>query len=92
MKIKEMKSKIEEIINDLLEGFEEDYVLKKLELRTGGRNSLLRIRVDKKEGISIDECAKISKELSVKLDVADIIRGPYRLEVSSPGIEGEEND
>jgi len=37
--------------------------------------------------VTIDDCVKVSKELSTRLDVEDPIPGHYTLEVSSPGIE-----
>ena len=49
----------------------------------------LRVYVDGENGISIDACAAISRQLSKVLDVEDIISGHYYLEVSSPGINRE---
>ena len=51
------------------------------------RDWYLRVFVDKAGGIDLDDCQKISEELSAKLDAADIIGGAYILEVSSPGID-----
>jgi ribosome maturation factor RimP len=48
---------------------------------------LLRIFIDKEEGITIDDCEKISKYLGAILDVEDPFPGPYTLEVSSPGLD-----
>jgi ribosome maturation factor RimP len=42
---------------------------------------------DPSEGISFDECERVSRDLSAALDVADAITHAYRLEVSSPGID-----
>lgn len=52
-----------------------------------GSLKFLRIYADKDGGISIDDCEKISRELSVLLDEHDPIKENYILEVSSPGIE-----
>ena len=45
------------------------------------------IDVDKAEGIKVEDCADVSRQLSALLDVEDPIAGEYCLEVSSPGIE-----
>lgn len=58
-----------------------------LDFATGEKRSILRIYVDKEDGVTIAECTKLSRDLSVVLDVEDIIRGHYTLEVSSPGLE-----
>ncbi len=85
-----LEEKIKEIVNTTLKGFEEGFTLRKLEVKDKGKVGLLRIFADKPGGITIDDCARISRELSVQLDIADSIRGSYRLEVSSPGISKEE--
>jgi len=51
-----------------------------------GKTAIFRIFADTKEGITLDECAKISKKLSNYLDEVDFGKGEYTLEVSSPGI------
>jgi ribosome maturation factor RimP len=51
-----------------------------------GKHSLLRIYIDKSEGIGIDDCQAVSKQVSALLDVEDPIQGNYSLEISSPGI------
>lgn len=63
------------------------YDLWGIEFRPHGRGqSLLRIYIDHEEGISVDDCEKVSREVSRMLDVEDPIRGEYVLEVSSPGL------
>jgi Uncharacterized protein conserved in bacteria len=47
---------------------------------------VLRIYIDKEGGISVDDCAKLSRELGTLLDIHDVIPGSYTLEVSSPGL------
>nr|WP_300004576.1 ribosome maturation factor RimP [Tissierella sp.] len=47
----------------------------------------LKVYVDKIGGISLDDCQKMSQELSEKLDEKDPIPGEYYLEVSSPGLD-----
>jgi len=81
-----IEEKIKEIVNTLLEKFDDGLTLKELKVKDKGRVGLLRVFVDKPGGITIDDCARISKELSVQLDIADPMKRPYRLEVSSPEI------
>lgn len=58
-----------------------------LEFKKAGRSYILRIFIDKPGGINLDDCAEVSRELSVQLDVEDCIPGRYTLEVSSPGLD-----
>ncbi len=51
-----------------------------------GRRSLLRVFIDQTSGIGIEDCEKVSRQISAVLDVEDPISGNYSLEVSSPGI------
>lgn len=52
-----------------------------------GRNAVLRVYIDHPDGITVDDCARVSRQLSAVLDVADPIPGQYVLEVSSPGLD-----
>jgi ribosome maturation factor RimP len=53
-----------------------------------GRQRFLRVYIDKSEGISHNDCQAVSEQLSVILDVEDLVPGPgYILEVSSPGLD-----
>ncbi len=58
-----------------------------VEFKTEGHGWVLRVYIDAAEGITVDHCAKVSRELSAYLDVEDVIDFPYHLEVSSPGLE-----
>ncbi|MBS0288036.1 MAG: ribosome maturation factor RimP [Proteobacteria bacterium] len=53
----------------------------------GGKHTIVRIFIDKPGGITIDEIAQLSRQISVVLDVEEPIKGHYTLEVSSPGLE-----
>ena len=64
-----------------------DYELLGCELLARRHRSLLRIFIDAPGGVKLDDCAKISRQISALLDVEDPIGGSYDLEVSSPGIE-----
>ena len=55
-------------------------------LGSGGR-AIVKVFIDCHTGITVEDCATVSRELSTALDVEDLIRNPYRLEVSSPGLD-----
>lgn len=58
------------------------------DLRGGGKARTLRIVIDKPEGVTHEDCANVSREVSTLLDVEDAVPGgSYTLEVSSPGLE-----
>lgn len=78
-----MLEKIRSLVERVLEGT--TIFLVDIEIKGGNRPSLLRIYIDKPGGVTIDDCAKVSRELSDLLDMEDIISHKYTLEVSSPG-------
>lgn len=75
---------VREILDPLFLG--EGLELVDLEYRREGRGRVLRIYIDKEGGVTVDDCAKVSRELGTLLDVHDVIPGSYNLEVSSPGL------
>lgn len=52
-----------------------------------GRHSVLRVFIEHEQGISVDDCEAVSRQLSAVLDVEDPISAEYTLEVSSPGMD-----
>jgi ribosome maturation factor RimP len=58
-----------------------------VELKGSGRSHLLRIYIDRPEGVTHADCELVSREVSAALDAEDPIPGSYELEVSSPGVE-----
>jgi len=48
---------------------------------------ILRVTIDKAEGVTLDDCADLSRELSTLFDVDDVVPEHYSLEVSSPGLD-----
>lgn len=76
-----LQSLIEPIVVSL--GFE----LVGVEFLSQGKHSLLRVYIDSENGINLDDCGTVSHQLSGLLDVEDVIRGHYNLEVSSPGLD-----
>lgn len=61
--------------------------LVELQLVQRRSNSLVRVLVDKLGGISLDDCAELSRQISYLLEVEDPIERHYTLEVSSPGLD-----
>jgi len=58
-----------------------------VEVKGGRSNPLLRIYVDKPEGVTHADCQNVSEQMSAILDVEDPFPGRYVLEVSSPGLD-----
>jgi ribosome maturation factor RimP len=58
-----------------------------LEYLTQGRFTTLRIYIDAPNGVSLDQCERVSRQVSSVMDVEDPIQGEYNLEVSSPGLD-----
>jgi len=63
------------------------YELWGVEYLAQGRYSLLRIYIDKVDGITLSDCEQVSRQVTGVLDVEDPIQGAYNLEVSSPGLD-----
>lgn len=54
----------------------------------GERTSkVIEVYIDTDDGITLDVCTEISRQLSEKMDEADLITGRYRMDVSSPGVD-----
>lgn len=79
-----MQDELEQLLSPTISdmGFE----LWGCEYLSQGKHSLLRIYIDKTDGIGIEDCQEVSKQVSALLDVEDPIPGNYSLEISSPGI------
>jgi ribosome maturation factor RimP len=84
MDVYETISALERLLRPVAE--EGGYELVELQLRSEGGRWVLRLLVDRPGGITLDECGRLSRELSPHLDVADLLPFRYVLEVSSPGI------
>jgi len=63
------------------------YELVDLEFGGGHRSGTLRVYIDRAEGVGIEDCERVSREISALLDVHDPIPTTYRLEVSTPGLD-----
>lgn len=64
-----------------------DYLLLLVEMTGDGESTILRVYIDHPDGINVDDCAKVSREISALMDVEDPISQAYTLEVSSPGLD-----
>jgi len=78
-------NKVTELIEPTVEALGLD--LWGIELLQQGKFTVLRIFIESGEGITIEDCEKVSRQVSAILDVEDPISGEYTLEVSSPGID-----
>src|SRR5580693_7639785 len=79
-------SKIEEIARRVAES--EGMEIVEVEVKGGGNNRLVRIFVDKPEGVTHGDCELVSQQVGTILDVEDVMPGgSYTLEVTSPGVE-----
>ncbi|WP_317931493.1 ribosome maturation factor RimP [Halioxenophilus sp. WMMB6] len=58
-----------------------------IEYQAQGRGGVLRVFIETATGVTIDDCERVSRQLSSVLDVEDPITGEYTLEVSSPGAD-----
>lgn len=63
------------------------YELSDLEVKLGGRDGVVRLFIDKPEGVGLEDCETVSRQVSALLDVEDPLPGHYVLEVSSPGLD-----
>jgi len=73
----------------LLQPLVEDlgYELVGIEHHSNPKNPVVVVYIDRPEGIAIEDCERVSREVAALLDVEDPIPGHYNLEVSSPGVD-----
>jgi ribosome maturation factor RimP len=63
------------------------FVLFDLEVKGGGGRRIVRVVLDRPEGVSIGDCARMSREISDRIEMEDLLPGSYLIEVSSPGLD-----
>ena len=78
-------SRISKLVQPLVEELGYEFV--GLEHSSNPKNALLRIYIDQENGIDLDDCGAVSREIAAMLDVEDPISGHYNLEISSPGLD-----
>jgi len=83
--VAKIADKVLSIINPSIEDL--GYELLGIEYVPSGKHSILRLYIDSEDGIGVDDCEIVSRQVSAIMDVEDPITGQYNLEVSSPGIE-----
>lgn len=80
---------LEQNLQEMLQGAVEDLgcELWGIECQRAGRFMTVRLFIDKEGGVTVDDCADVSCQVSAILDVEDPIADKYNLEVSSPGLD-----
>ena len=78
-----------EVLSELVEPIVQSLgcVLWGIEFVSQGRQTQLRVFIDKESGIGLEDCEAVSRQFGAVLDVEDPIAGEYTLEVSSPGLD-----
>lgn len=79
------KSKLTILLQPLVEDLGYEFV--GLEYSSNPKSSKLVLYIDRPEGVQIEDCEAVSREVAALLDVEDPIVGHYTLEVSSPGLD-----
>ncbi|MGR8979015.1 MAG: ribosome maturation factor RimP [Gammaproteobacteria bacterium] len=83
--MKQAPEHLVELIEPIVEGL--GYECVGIEYHPHPKHGLLRIYIDSENGILLDDCSKVSHQISGVLDVEDPIQGNYQLEISSPGAD-----
>ncbi len=81
----DLNSKLAKLIEDIAKDLELELV--DFDFFESGTRKILRVYIDKEEGITVEHCSRLSRDLGYALDLEDIIPDAYHLEVSSPGID-----
>lgn len=80
-----LREKLIDLLEPTLESM--GYELVELECRPSANNGLVRLYIDKPDGVGLEDCEKVSHQVSGVMDVEDPMPGFYSLEVSSPGLD-----
>lgn len=84
MRVIDIEERINAMVDPIL--FELGMELVDVIYMSENKRMVLKVFIDKPGGVSLDDCSRVSRELGARLDVEDVIRQSYVLEVSSPGI------
>ena len=84
MKFDQFLEEVRQVAEPILES--EGLELVDLEYQREAQGWVLRFYIDREGGVTVEDCAEVSGELSAVLEVRDLILNPYVLEVSSPGL------
>ena len=85
MDTRRIEERIREILIPVLDQLGLELV--EITLRVEGGRWILRVTIDREDGVQVHHCTAVSREVSVHLDVEDLIPVKYYLEVSSPGLD-----
>ena len=85
MSLNDLIMKVTDLIEPVIESL--GIELDELEFKRMKGKALLRVFIDRKGGVTIDDCERVSREIEAVLDVEDPIPYSYVLEVSSPGLD-----
>lgn len=80
-----MQEQLKSLIEPVVEGL--GCRLWGIEYLAHGKRASLKVYIERDQGVDVDDCARVSRQLSAVLDVEDPIRSQYTLEVSSPGMD-----
>ncbi len=80
-----LPDKLEDIIEPVIIAMGYEFV--GAEFTKSSKNSVLVVYIDSKDGIQLEDCTRVSHQISGVLDVEDLIPGNYSLEISSPGMD-----
>ena len=80
-----MLNRLRELIRPIADAFQT--TLWGIEVLSSGKSSIVRVYIDSSNGVNVDDCAIISRQISSMLDVESFLPERYVLEVSSPGLD-----
>lgn len=80
-----LERKIEDLVKPIIENL--GYKVYDVLYQKEGKDNYLRIFIDKKDGIDLNDCEKVNNSINDVLDEKDYIKAQYYLEISSPGLE-----
>jgi ribosome maturation factor RimP len=83
--LKEQDSRFQEVLEPILERF--GAFLVGIDVRSERGRKVIQAFVDTDAGVTINQCADISREVSRELALRELVQGDYQLEISSPGLE-----
>lgn len=83
------KMDLKRIVTELVETFieKDEIFLVEVNIKGNPANQKIQVFIDGDQSVDVDECSRISRKLSDKLEERDIIEGKYVIEVSSPGVD-----
>lgn len=84
-----MKASIAESIIEIIEPVVQDESLDlvDVEYKKSGKTWILRVFIDKDQGVTVDDCQTISRQIEDMIEIEDLIANPFMLEISSPGLD-----